>query len=173
MGGLYSGPQTNQWYVRPGRYKVYTLAGVGGGAFIFDFWNVVDNMIYTYGFAGVGGVKTSLKYLGLAGKYDGTEVGNWLALDPKRAFSSEELDGASGRLEKVGLSVMGLGHISCRITAYTGITTTYFSAAEVQVRLTHFFSFPGMVLQGTWEQLDVNPQRANKSEDVLGDASLG
>ena len=161
---MYNGPQTENWYVAPGRFVAKSVAGLGGGVEIFYFWNFDNDMVYTYGFAGIGAVKTSLKFLGLLGSYDWNDIGDWVSVSPAKAFSPEELDGAQGRISKLGLSVMGIGGISCHISAFRG-ASAYFSSTKVDIKNTGFFKLPAQVTLGGWESLDANKQRGNKTQD--------
>jgi hypothetical protein len=162
---VYNGPKTDNWYVRSGIFQAYSLAKAGIGAYVFDFWNFENDMVYTYGFAGAGAIKPQLKYAGIYGNFSGSDVSDWLSLSPNMAFSPEELDGALGRIEKIGLSVMGIGYTSFNITAYRGLNTTYFSGAKVDVKNTGFFKFPAVILAGYWELLDANKQTQKQTQD--------
>jgi hypothetical protein len=160
---MYNGPKTEKWYVKPGRYVAYSGMNLGGGAYIFHFWHHDNDMIYTYGFGGFGGIKGQLQYLGVAGKFAGSDYGDWMEVQPNGAFSPEELDGASGRLERLGLSIMGVGKVACLISANKG--RTLFSGRRVDVKNTEFFSFPVVVLAGRWELLDATKQRETMTID--------
>lgn len=176
-----SARKTKNWKVRPG-YAFAAGAGIGGGLFVFEFLNVDENRIYGMGFAGLGmaggvlggkwstakelikklAVQAGLKGAGtVTGIVRGTTPGYkdqvWSTLPCNKAFSSEDLDGSTGRVTILGASLAHVGAYACFISASDGVVswTPLFASASVDVKPQGLDVQVGVILGVWWEAFDV------------------
>jgi hypothetical protein len=96
---MFNGPATKDWYARPGRWTTYGIESIGGGVFLFDFWNEASNVVYQFGFAGAGLSSTFLSKVGKS-------YGEWKALSPLVPFAPEHLHEAVGRMVQLKVSIL-------------------------------------------------------------------
>lgn len=154
-----AGAATTQWFVKPVDYFAIGI-GLGAAAWLFEFWNLENNQIYSMQFVGLGmaGARLPGKGAGQLSQWKaifsgrpkgGNLTGDWYPLSTNNAFSGPDLDNCSGRAEILGASLMGIGGYICLISAGR-IGKNYFGGAKVDVIPNEIGGWKASAIVGLW-----------------------